>query len=228
MWRNGQANKHWHKGIHRSVFPLMILIEGNVLWKILDASCIACNLREHDKSGRKISVSLFAWMSFIKAVIQRARERERIHLTEGWSDECNLFSILFHHPLYYSVNINYEGLLMEIKRHKARRPNNLFSAPSGFSRTLKAELLNASRLTLKCCFHPHSWKKQSASVTKSSCLCLCCSACACVCERACLVQMSVCVCANVYTSFRILLTHMHRLSKGPCDPWSGKRDVIPP
>lgn len=49
---------------------------------------------------------------------------------------------------------------------------NLFCGPSGFSHTLKAALLNASRLTLKCCSIHAFLEKQSASVTKSSCLCL--------------------------------------------------------
>lgn len=60
----------------------------------------------------------------------------------------------------------------------ACRSNNLFCSPSGFSRTRKAALLNASRLTLKCCFHLHIQSrvpqslKAPVSVCHSVCVCL--------------------------------------------------------
>lgn len=125
----------------------------HVLWKIIVYIALRWN------SCRKIRVRLFTWMSFIKAAVHRERKINSDLRMEGWM-------YLFFYPLSPSSLIFCQHRLCRVTHGNkeaerevillaACRSNNLFCGPSGFSRTLKAALLSASRLTLKCCFHPH-------------------------------------------------------------------------
>lgn len=99
------------------------------------------------------------WMSFIKAAVHR--ERKNTFWVEDGVMNVPFFcplspsSLIFcQHKLWWVTCGNKEAE-REVILLAACRSNNLFCGPCGFSRTLKAALLNASRLTLKCCFHPH-------------------------------------------------------------------------
>lgn len=117
-------------------------------------------------------------------------------------------SLIFcQHKLWRVTHGNKEAE-REVILLAARRSNNLFCGPSGFSHTQKAALLNASRLTLKCCFHLHIQSRVPQSLKAPVSVC-----------------HSVCVCMSVWMSVcahgRPLLssyTHAASIKKAPLFP----------
>lgn len=142
-------------------------------------------------------------MSFIEAVAHKARQN-RFWQEDGVMNvqffyPLSLPSLIFcQHKLWMITHGEKKEAEREVILLAACMSGNLFCGPSGFSHTLKAALLNASRLALKCCFIHAFLEKQSASVTKSSCLCL--LLCLCVCVYMC--AHAFCFCLRTRTIYQ--------------------------